>query len=154
LPPPKYRDNAACRHHDDPEADLYPVADRGGISLNKPLRPAYEEAVDEAAVEVRDFSLGEAMPQFAAGIDAQIDCDNASDDFIKEKAHSNNPFANLCAFPSLRGDCLLLESFAAMRRFKACHNSKMSAFPALSGKNERIKHMPHLRRADIKQTAE
>src|SRR5262245_48955723 len=29
------------------------------------------------------------MPLFAAAIDAQIDCDDASDDFIKEKLHSN-----------------------------------------------------------------
>jgi len=28
------------------------------------------------------------MPQFAAAIEAQIDCDDASDDFIKEKLHS------------------------------------------------------------------
>jgi hypothetical protein len=29
------------------------------------------------------------MPEVAAAIDAQIDCDDASDDFIKEKLHSN-----------------------------------------------------------------
>jgi hypothetical protein len=29
------------------------------------------------------------MPQFAAAIEAQIDCDDTSDDFIKEKLHSN-----------------------------------------------------------------
>jgi hypothetical protein len=40
-------------------------------------------------IEVRDFSLGKAMPQFATAIEAQIDCDDASDDFIKEKPHSN-----------------------------------------------------------------
>ena len=40
-------------------------------------------------IEVRDFSLDKAMPQFAAAIDAQIDCDDASYDFIKEKPHSN-----------------------------------------------------------------
>jgi hypothetical protein len=40
-------------------------------------------------VEVRDFSLGKAIPQFATAIEAQIDCDDASDDFIKEKPHSN-----------------------------------------------------------------
>jgi len=38
---------------------------------------------------VRDFSLDKAMPQFAAAIEAQIDCDDASGDFIKEKLHSN-----------------------------------------------------------------
>jgi len=40
-------------------------------------------------MEVRDFSLGKAIPQFAAAIEAQIDCDDASDDFIKEKPHAN-----------------------------------------------------------------
>jgi hypothetical protein len=40
-------------------------------------------------IEVRDFSLDKAIPQFAAAIEAQIDCDDASDDFIKEKLHSN-----------------------------------------------------------------
>jgi hypothetical protein len=29
------------------------------------------------------------MPQFAVAIDAQIDCDDAGDDLIKEKLHSN-----------------------------------------------------------------
>jgi hypothetical protein len=29
------------------------------------------------------------MPEIAAAIDAQIDCDDASDDFIKEKLHPN-----------------------------------------------------------------
>jgi hypothetical protein len=32
------------------------------------------------------------MPQFAAAIDAQIDRDDASDDFIKEKPHCKHPF--------------------------------------------------------------
>jgi hypothetical protein len=38
---------------------------------------------------MRNFSLDKAIPQFAAAIEAQIDCDDASDDFIKEKPHSN-----------------------------------------------------------------
>jgi hypothetical protein len=37
----------------------------------------------------RDLSLGKAIPQFAVAIDAQIDRDDASDDFTKEKLHSN-----------------------------------------------------------------
>jgi hypothetical protein len=40
-------------------------------------------------MEVRDFSLDKAIPQFAAAIEAQIDGDDASDDFIKEKPHAN-----------------------------------------------------------------
>jgi hypothetical protein len=40
-------------------------------------------------MEVRDFSLDKAAPKFAAAIEAQIDGDEASDDFIKEKSHAN-----------------------------------------------------------------
>jgi hypothetical protein len=35
------------------------------------------------------FSLDKAMPHVAAAIEAQIDCDDAGDDFVKEKLHSN-----------------------------------------------------------------
>jgi hypothetical protein len=52
-------------------------------------RPVYEQPIYKIIIEVRDFSLNKAMPQFAAAIDAEIDCDDASDDFIKEKPHSN-----------------------------------------------------------------
>jgi hypothetical protein len=52
-------------------------------------RPVYEKPVYKIIIPVRDFSLDKAIPQFAAAIDAQIDCDDASDDFIKEKPHSN-----------------------------------------------------------------
>ena len=51
------------------------------------LQRASLESQDE--VEVRDFSLNKAIPQFAAAIVTQIDCDDASNDFIKEKLHSN-----------------------------------------------------------------
>jgi hypothetical protein len=47
-------------------------------------RPVYEQPIYKIIIEVRDFSLNKAMPQFAAAIDAEIDCDDASDDFIKE----------------------------------------------------------------------
>jgi hypothetical protein len=40
-------------------------------------------------MEGPDFSLDKAMPQCAAAIDAQIDCDDSRDDFKKEKPHSN-----------------------------------------------------------------
>jgi hypothetical protein len=84
LPPPKYRNNEACDQGDYLEADLYPVPDRRGISVSNPIRP-----VQNITIEVRDFSLDKAMPQFAAAIDAQIDRDDASDDFINEKLHAN-----------------------------------------------------------------
>jgi hypothetical protein len=52
-------------------------------------RPVYEQPIYKIIIPVRDLSLNEAVPQFAAAIDAQIDCDDASDDFITEKLHSN-----------------------------------------------------------------
>ena len=63
---------------------MYPVPDRRGISLSNPIRP-----VQKIIVEVRDFSLDKAIPKFAAAIETQIDGDDASDDFIKEKPHAN-----------------------------------------------------------------
>ena len=39
--------------------------------------------------EGRDFSLDKSSPHFADAIDAQIDCNDASDDLIKEELHSN-----------------------------------------------------------------
>jgi hypothetical protein len=89
VPPPKYRNTEASSQHDDPEADLYPVLDRRGISTNRPIRPVYEQRIYKIIIEVRDFSLDKAMPQLATAIDTQIDRDDASDDFIKEKLHSN-----------------------------------------------------------------
>jgi hypothetical protein len=52
-------------------------------------RPVYEKPVYKIVIPVRDLSLNNAIPQFAAAIDAQIERDDASDDFIKEKLHSN-----------------------------------------------------------------
>jgi hypothetical protein len=52
-------------------------------------RPVYEKPVYDIIIPVRDFSLDKAIPKFAAAIDAQIDRDDTSDDFIKEKLHSN-----------------------------------------------------------------
>ena len=83
-PPAKYRDKEACNQDHDPDADLYPVPDRRGISISNPIRP-----VQNIIVEICDFSLDKAIPQFAAAIEAQIDGDDASDDFIKEKPHAN-----------------------------------------------------------------
>jgi len=57
--------------------------------MNNHPRPVYEKPVYKIFIPVRDFSLDKAVPQFAAAIDAQIDCDDASADFIKEKLHSS-----------------------------------------------------------------
>jgi hypothetical protein len=84
LPPPKYRNKDACNQDNDLDANLYPVPDRRGISMNNPTRPD-----QNITIEVRDFSLDKAIPKFAAAIETQIDCDDASDDFIKEKPHAN-----------------------------------------------------------------
>jgi hypothetical protein len=77
LPPPKYRNKDACNQDSYLDADLYPVLDRRGISIGNPIRP-----VEKITMEVRDFSLDKAIAQFAAAIEAQIDGDDASDDFI------------------------------------------------------------------------
>ena len=44
--------------------------------------------IQKIGIEVRNFSLDKAIPYFAAAIDAQIDRDDAGEDFIKEKLHS------------------------------------------------------------------
>jgi hypothetical protein len=86
LPPPKHRNSKACKQENDPDADFYPVSDRRDISLNNLI---HRPPVQQVRIEVPDFSLDKAVPQFAVAIDAQIDCDDASDDFIKEKLHSS-----------------------------------------------------------------
>jgi hypothetical protein len=85
VPPPKHRNKEACNQAGYLDADLYPVPGWRGISMNNTMRPP----VQKIGVEVRNFSLDKAIPQFAAAIEAQIDCDDASDDFIKEKLHAN-----------------------------------------------------------------
>ncbi len=87
VPPPEYRNTDASKHGKYPEADLYPVPDRRGISMSNPRRPINQQAQQIRRVIVADFSLDKATPQLAAGNDAQIDCGNASNDFIKEKLH-------------------------------------------------------------------
>jgi hypothetical protein len=39
IPPPKYRNKEACNQETYLDADLYPVPDRRGISMNNPMRP-------------------------------------------------------------------------------------------------------------------
>jgi hypothetical protein len=90
-PPPKCRNKEARNRETYLEGDLHPVPDRRGISVSNPIRirPPAQKKVQKIRIEVRDFSLDKAQPQFAAAIEAQIDCDDTSDDFIKEKLHSN-----------------------------------------------------------------
>ena len=90
LPPPKYRNKEACNQEDYLEADLYPVPDWGGVSMRNPARRVEKQPVQKiTAAVVHDFSLDKAIPYSAVAIDAQIDRDDASDDFRKEKPHAN-----------------------------------------------------------------
>jgi hypothetical protein len=90
MPPPVYRNNEACDQGNYLDADLYPVPDRGGISMRNPARRVENQPVEKTTVDVvHDFSLDEAIPYFAVAIDAQIDRDDASDNFIKEKLHAS-----------------------------------------------------------------
>jgi hypothetical protein len=72
------------------EADLDPVPDGGGVSVANPAwrleKPVQQIAAGEA---VLGFSLDQAIPYFAPAIDAQIDCEDASDNLIKEKLHAD-----------------------------------------------------------------
>jgi hypothetical protein len=86
LPPPKYRNNEASNQASHLDSHFNPVPDRCGVSVNGTIRPP----VEKIRIEDRDFSLGKAMPQIADAIETQIDCDDARDDFIKEKPHSKS----------------------------------------------------------------
>jgi hypothetical protein len=88
MPPPEYCNNEACDEGEYLEADLYPVPDRGGISMSNPARPVENQPLQNISIHVvHDFSLDEAIPDLAVAIDTQIDRDDASDDFIQEKLH-------------------------------------------------------------------
>jgi hypothetical protein len=90
MPPPEYCNTEACDQGDYLEADLYPVPDRGGISMSNPARRVEKQPVQKITIGgVHDFSLDKAIPYSAVAIDAQIDRDDASDNFIKEKLHAN-----------------------------------------------------------------
>jgi hypothetical protein len=105
--PAKYCNKETSQQAKYPDAYCYPVPDRRGISMNKPVRPAYEKPAQKIRIEVRDFSLDEAMPQHAARIDAQIECDDAGDDLVKEKPHSNirsSTKARRAPSPRVRGE--------------------------------------------------
>jgi hypothetical protein len=90
VKPPKYRNAEACKQGEDLQADCHPVPDRRGISLNSPLRRGCEQPVQKitTAKGVCDSSLDKAGPKRAAAIEAQIDCDDARENFIEEKLHS------------------------------------------------------------------
>src|SRR5882757_7642717 len=91
MPPPEYRNNEACDQGDYLEADLHPVPNWGGISISNPARAVENhQPVQKITIAgVFDFSFDKATLYSAAAIDAQIDRDDASDDFTKEKLHSN-----------------------------------------------------------------
>jgi hypothetical protein len=90
MPPPEYRNTEASDHGDALEADLYPVPDRGGVSMSNPARRVEKQPVQKITIgHVHDFSLGKAIPFSAVAIDAQIDRDDAGDDFVKEELHAN-----------------------------------------------------------------
>jgi hypothetical protein len=52
--------------------------------MRNPARP-----IQKIAIEDHDFSLDKAVPYLVVAIDAQIDRDDASDDFIKEELHAH-----------------------------------------------------------------
>jgi hypothetical protein len=102
VPPPKYRNREASSQDRYLDADGYPVRDRRGISMNDQTRRVskrVQNPVDHIGVKGLDFPLGKAEPNFANGIDGQIDRDDASDDFIKEKLHSNFRSSNAMTRP-------------------------------------------------------
>jgi hypothetical protein len=90
VPPPKYRDTEASKHKSYLDADLDPVPDRRGISMNDAKRRVekrVQNPVHDVTAEDRDLSLDKAIPQVSAAIDAQVDRHDASNDFIKEELH-------------------------------------------------------------------
>ncbi|MEO8317397.1 MAG: hypothetical protein ABI561_03650 [Bradyrhizobium sp.] len=91
MKPAKYRNNAACDQAEHLAAHLHPVPDRLGISMKDQILPVYEPVynIKEITRDERDLSLDKAITQFAAAIEEQIDRNDASDDFIKEKLHAN-----------------------------------------------------------------
>jgi hypothetical protein len=60
--PPEDRNNAATGQCEYLEADCYPVTNWRGVSKDEPVRPAEKHPVDKTAIEIRNFSLGKAIP--------------------------------------------------------------------------------------------
>jgi hypothetical protein len=95
VPPPKYRNSEAPKKGSSLVAHFHPVADRRGVSVKNLTRPAQKTVCDpikntSTVKEGRDLSLDKARLHLSDAIDTQIDCDNASDDLIKEKLHSTS----------------------------------------------------------------
>jgi hypothetical protein len=95
VPPPKYRNSEAPKKGYSLVAHFHPVPDRRGISVKNLTRPAQKTVCDpvkntSTMKEGRDLSLDKARLHLSDAIDAQIDCDDASDDLIKEKLHSTS----------------------------------------------------------------
>ena len=95
LPPPKYRNSEAPKKGYSLVAHFHPVPDRRGVSVKNLTRPAQKTVGDPVKNTVtmkegRDPSLDKARPHLSDAIDTQIDCDDASDDLIKEKLHSTS----------------------------------------------------------------
>jgi hypothetical protein len=95
LPPPKYRNGEARKKGYSLVAHFHPVPDRRGVSVKNLTRPAQKTFCDPVEntttmKEGRDLSLDKARLHLSDAIDAQTDCDDASDDLIKEKLHSTS----------------------------------------------------------------
>jgi hypothetical protein len=90
VKPPKDRNADTGEQGERLQGDGQPVPDRRGISLTSPPRRGCEQPVQNItpAKDVRDSSLDKAGPKRAAAIEAQIDRDDASENFIEEKLHS------------------------------------------------------------------
>ncbi len=89
MPPPAYRNDEACGERDRLKAHLHPVSNRIGISMRHPARRVKNQPGQDVGIgSVGDFSLGKAIPQPTPAIDAQIERDDASGDFIQEKLHT------------------------------------------------------------------
>jgi hypothetical protein len=104
LPPSKYRNSEAPKKGHSLVAHFHPVPDRRGVSVKNLTRPAQKavcDPVENASTmkEGRDLSFGKARPQRSDAIDAHIDCDDASDDLIKEKMHSTSAHQVLIGRP-------------------------------------------------------
>ena len=89
-----YRNNEARKKGYSLVAHFHPVPDRRGVSVKNLTRPAQKTLCDQVknkstTKEGRDLSLDKARLHLSDAIDAQIDCDDASGDFIKEELHSN-----------------------------------------------------------------
>ena len=75
--------------------------------MSNDSRPVYEQPIYKIIIPVRNLSLHKAVPQFAAAIDEQIVCDDARDDFIKEKLHSSIHSSNTDWMPTPQCVCAL-----------------------------------------------